>query len=48
MAVELQTLDQAHGLTEPTLTRALEQESIHHVLDELLGDFEDDNSLMCL
>jgi hypothetical protein len=54
MAVELQnkwgasTLDQAHGLAEPSLMRASDQESIHRVLDDLVGDFEDDNSFMCL
>jgi hypothetical protein len=42
------TLDQAQELAEPSLTRVFEQESINQLLDDLLGDFEEDDSLMCL
>ena len=42
------TLDQAQELAEANLTRAFEPESIHRLLDDLLGDFEEDDSLMCL
>ena len=42
------TLDQVQELAEPSLMRAFQPESIHQLLDELLGDFEEDDSLLCL
>jgi hypothetical protein len=59
MAVELQNKrsgsfettfaqDQAQGLANPNLTRVFEPESIHQLLDDLLGDFEENDSLVCL
>jgi hypothetical protein len=42
------TLDQAQELAEPALPSGFEMESIHQLLDDLLGDFEQDDSLLCL
>ena len=41
------TLEQAEELVKLNLTRASEPESIHQLLDDLLGDFEGDDSLVC-
>jgi len=41
-------LGQTEELIEPSTMRAFETESIHQLLDDLLGDFEQDDSLMCL
>jgi hypothetical protein len=42
------TLDQVQELAEPRLMHAFQPESIHQLLDDLLGDFEEDDSLLCL
>jgi hypothetical protein len=41
------TLEQAEEMAEPNLMRVFESESIHRLLDDLLGDFEEDDSLVC-
>jgi hypothetical protein len=41
------TLEQAEEMAEPKLMRVFESGSIHQLLDHLLGDFEEDDSLVC-